>query len=95
MESNRILKEIHIKKTYMLLFRWYIEIEGFDLDNILIDENSYENILVYNISYKNLIDSKPLHIRFNKISVFIRVYDGTITFSIIWRWKIWFCLQQE
>ena len=95
MESNGILKEIGIKKTYVLLFRWYIGIENFDLNNILIDENSYENILVYNISYKNLIDSKPLHIRFNKINVFIRVYDGTIRFSIIWRWKIWFCLQQE
>ena len=38
-----------------------IKIEDFDLDDILIDENSYENIFVYNISYKSLIDSKPLH----------------------------------
>ena len=30
-----------------------------------------------NISYKRLIDSKPLRIRFNKIHGFIRVYDGT------------------
>ena len=31
-----------------------------DLDNILIDEYSQENILVYNISYKTLIGTKPL-----------------------------------
>ena len=33
--------------------------------------------MVYNISYKTLIDSKPLGIRFNKIGGFIRIYDGT------------------
>ena len=35
-------------------------------------------ILVYNISYKTLVDAKPLCIMFDKIDVFIRVYDGTI-----------------
>ena len=30
-----------------------IKIEDFDHDNILIDEKSYENILVYNILCKN------------------------------------------
>ena len=49
----------------------------FDLDNILIDEKSYKNILSYNISYKSLSDHKPLRIRVDKIDVFIRVYDGT------------------
>ena len=34
-------------------------------------------ILVYNISYKTLVDAKPLYITFVKIDVFIRVYDGT------------------
>ena len=42
----------------MLLFSCYyfddiIKIEDFDPDNILIDEKSYENILVYIISYKS------------------------------------------
>ena len=36
-----------------------------------------KNVLVYNISYKILIDAKPLRIRFNKVHGFIRVYDGT------------------
>ena len=53
------------------------KIEDFDLDNILIDEKSNENVLVYSISYKSFIDSKPLRIRLNKIDGFIRVYDGT------------------
>ena len=54
-----------------------IKIEDFDLDNILIDQKSYENISVYNISYKSLIYSKPLRIRFDKIDGFIRVFEGT------------------
>ena len=49
---------------------------SYNLDNILIDEKSNENILVYNISYQNLI-VKPLRIRFDKIDGFIRVYNGT------------------
>ena len=53
-----------------------MKIEDFDLDNILIDEKSYESNLVYNISY-SLIDSKHLHNRSDKIGGFIRVYDGT------------------
>ena len=54
-----------------------IKIEDFDPENILIDEKSYENIFVYIISYKTLIDAKPLRIRFDKINGFIRVYDET------------------
>ena len=33
--------------------------------------------MIYDISYKTLIDSKPLRIRLNKIDGFIRIYDGT------------------
>ena len=51
--------------------------KDFDLDNILIDGKSYKNIFVCNISYKILIDDKPLHIRFDKIDGFIRVYEET------------------
>ena len=58
--------------------------------NILIDKKSYKNILIYDISYKNSFDSKPLQIRFNKIDNrckldsikqtidgIVRTYDGT------------------
>ena len=50
--------------------------EDFDPFSILIVTKSHENILVYNISYKSLIDSMPLRIRFDKIDGFIRGYDG-------------------
>ena len=32
--------------------------------------------MIYDNSYKNLIDPKPLRIRFDKIDGFIRIYDG-------------------
>ena len=53
-----------------------IKFEDFNLNNILIDEKPYKNIFVYDISYKTLIDAKPMHIRFDKVDEFIRVYDG-------------------
>ena len=43
------------------------KLKDFDLGNILIDEKLHENILNYDISYKTLIDSKPLCITFDKI----------------------------
>ena len=65
MESDDKLKEIDIVKT--ICFDDIIEFEDFDLDNILIDEKSLKNVLVYNISYKTLIGAKLLRIRFNEI----------------------------
>ena len=76
-ESNSKLKEINIKICTGYYFDDIIKIEDFDFDNILRDEKSCENILVYNISYKRLIDSNSLRIRFDKIDRFIRIYDGT------------------
>ena len=46
-------------------------------DDILLDQKSNENILVYDISCKTLIGAKPSRIMFDKVSGFIRVYDGT------------------
>ena len=54
-----------------------IKLEDVDTDNILIDEQSHENILIYDISCKTLIGPKPLRIRFDKIDGFIRIFDGT------------------
>ena len=61
----------------MLLFHDITNIQDFNLDNILTDEKSHKNILVYNISCKNLINVITLRIRCNKIDRFIRSYDGT------------------
>ena len=77
MESNNKLKEINIKNCTCYYFDDIIRIDDSNFDNILTNERSYENILVYNTSCKTLIGAKPLHIRFDKVDVFIRVYDGT------------------
>ena len=54
-----------------------MKIEDFDFYNILLNEKSQENILVYEFPYKNLIGAKPLQIRFDKVDGFIKIYDGT------------------
>ena len=62
MESKDELHEIDIK-NYVLLFWWYKKRNIYSLD-ILLDEKSYEtyeNILIYNISYKTSIFPKPLY----------------------------------
>ena len=51
--------------------------EDFDLDNIFKDKKSHESILINDISYKTLINLKPLLIRFDKIDGFIWIHDGT------------------
>ena len=71
MDSNGELKEIDIKIRTCYYFDGIIKIEDFNLDNILIDEKSYENISVSNISHKTLIDAEPLRIRLGKIDGFI------------------------
>ena len=71
------LKEINLKSRTCYYFDDIIKIEGFDFDNILLDEKLYEYILAYGISYKTLIGAEPLRIRFDKVDGFIRVYDGT------------------
>ena len=35
-----------------------IKIEDFDVNDILLDEKSYENILIYDVLYKSLIGAK-------------------------------------
>ena len=77
MKSNDKLKEIYIKNRTCYYFDDVIKFEDFHFGNILIDEEWYENTLIYNISYKTLIGAKPFHIRLDKLKGFIRVYDGT------------------
>ena len=77
MENDNKLTEIDIKNHTCYHFNDIIKIEDFDLDNILIDQKLYENILDYNISCKSLISAKSLRIRLDKVEGFIRVYDGT------------------
>ena len=65
MKSNDKLNETNIKNRTFYYFDDIIEIEDFIFDNILLDEKTHKNILVYDISYKNLISAKPFAIRFD------------------------------
>ena len=76
MESNNELNEITIKNCTCYYFDEIFRFEHFDLD-ILIDLKLYEDILVYNFSYKTSIGAKPFSIRLEKIGRFTRFYDGT------------------
>ena len=75
--GNNEYKKVRIKNLTCCYFNDIIKLEDFDLGNMLIDRKSHENILIYDILYKTLIESKPLSIRFDKIDGFIRPYDGT------------------
>ena len=56
MENNE-LKKVCIKNRTCNYFNDIIILEDFNLNNVLI----------YDVSYKTLIDSKPLRIRFDEI----------------------------
>ena len=51
------LKEIGIKNCTCYYFSSKIKIEDFDFGNILLDEKSYKNIFVHNISCKTLVQN--------------------------------------
>ena len=59
MENNKF-KNVRIKNSTCYYFDDIIKLKDFDLDNILIDEKSHKNTLIYDISYKTLIGTKPL-----------------------------------
>ena len=65
MDSNDELKEIDTKNRACYYFDDIIKIVDFNLHSFLIDKRSDKNILVYNTSYKTLIDAKSLCVRFD------------------------------
>ena len=42
----------------------------------LLDGTIYKNILIYHISYKTFVSSKPLRIWFYEIDGFLKIFDG-------------------
>ena len=75
--ENIEFKKVRIKNLVCYYFGDIIKVKDFDIDSILIDEKSHENLWNNDVSYKTFIGSKPLRIRFDKIDGFIRIYDGT------------------
>ena len=72
MESNKKLKEIDIKSRKYYYFDDIINIHDLDLDNISLDEKSYENFLIYDVTYKTPYGAKPLRIIFDEVNGHIR-----------------------
>ena len=79
MESKNELEKNDIKNRTCYYFDDIIRDLDINCNNILLDEksykNKYENILIYDISYKTFMGAKPLRIRSNKIDGFIKIYD--------------------
>ena len=76
MESKDELKETDIKNRTCYYFDDIMKATDIDSENILLDEKIYKNILIYEISYKTFMVSKPLRIWFDEIDGFIKIYDG-------------------
>ena len=66
MENNES-KKFYMKNHMCSYFGDIIKFEDFDFGNILLDEKLYENILIYDISYKTFIGLKLLRIMFDKV----------------------------
>ena len=78
MESKNELKEIAIINSTCYYFYDIIRDIDINFSDSLLDKKlskTYEDILIYDISYKTFMSSIPLCIRFDKIDAFIKVYD--------------------
>ena len=76
MKIRNELKEIDIKNYVCYYFDDIINGTKTNFSSILLDKKWYEDISVYNISYKNLTGPKPLHIKFDKTHGFIIALNG-------------------
>ena len=76
MESKNGLKETDIKNRTCYYFDDIITDRDIYSVDILLDKEIYENISVYEISYKTSMGPKPLCIRLDKIDGFNRVRGG-------------------
>ena len=43
--------------------------------SVLIDRESYENVLIFDVTYKTLYHTKLLHIVFDKVDGHVRKYE--------------------
>ena len=87
-ESEDKLKEIDIKNGVWHYFDDIINDAKINFSKILLDKTFYENILVYNISYKAPTGPKPLPFRFDKIDGFIMVLDGKIKHLVLFDYRL-------
>ena len=71
--ENKELTKMFIWNCMCYYFDVIIKIQNVDFNNIVIDENLYEIIVIYDVSCKSLISEKHLFIMFDKV-------DGLIKF---------------
>ena len=76
MESRNESKWIDTKNRACYYFDDIVNGTDINFNNILLDKNLYENISVYEISYRTSMRPKPLCIMFDKIDGFIMVLDA-------------------
>ena len=76
MEGKDELKETDIQNGTCHCFDDLMKARDIDSGNILLHEKIYKDILIDDISHKTFMGSKPSDIRFDKIDVFIKIYDG-------------------
>ena len=88
MKIKNEFKRIDIKNGTCYYFDDIIRVEDTDFDNILLEKKSFENILIYDISYKAFMGVKPLSIRFDEVYGVIKIYDGTRYLQLF---GSWFC----
>ena len=77
------LKETDIKNRKCYYFDDIITNTDIYSADILLDEKIYENISVYDFSYKTSTGPKPLHMRFDKTDGFIIILDGKIKHLVL------------
>ena len=81
MEGKNELTEIDLKNRMCYYFDDMIIFwdTNNEFSDILLDKKlykkKYENILIYDISYKTSTGAKPLRMRFDKIDGFIKIHD--------------------
>ena len=88
MKSKNELKEIESKNFVCYYFDDISNGTKINFSHILLNKKLYGNISVYNISYKTLTVSKPLHIRFDKVDEFIITPDGKIKNLVLFEYGL-------
>ena len=83
MKNKNELKKIDIKNRVCYYFDDIINGRDINFRNILLDKNLYQNVSVYNISYKTSTRPRPLRIRFDKIDGFVMALDGKIKHLVL------------
>ena len=75
--ENKEFKKFWIKNCTCYYCNDINKFEDFWFENFWVNEKSHKNSLIYEILHKTLIDANSLHIRFNKIDRYSRVYNGS------------------